>query len=73
MSGDAEDFEAMEHQRQAAERMCGWNGSLERWEGLDAPPAKADPMPDGVRERLAAAREAALARYKQQKARGLCL
>lgn len=70
MSGEPEDFEAFEAARQAAERMSGWNGSRELWQ---APTHQADPCPQTIRDRLAAAREAAAAHHRQQKARGLCL
>lgn len=70
MEDPGEDVESMERMRQAAENMTGWNGSLalfkaERREGTSCP--------EHIRERLEQAREAAMARYREQKARGLCL
>lgn len=67
MSRDAEDFEAIESQRLAAERMCGWNGSLELW---SAPAHRADPMPPEVRAKLASVRESAALRHQQRIAKG---
>lgn len=71
MSEDpGEDVASMERHRQMAENMTGWNGSLalfraERREGT--------PCPEHIRAKIERAREAAMDRYRQQKARGMCL
>ena len=46
---DADDFEAAQRERAAAERMTGWNGSLARWRDDRGQPA---PCPAPVRQRL---------------------
>lgn len=50
---EAEDIEGMLAERELANRMSGWNGSLCEWHGEHR---QADPLRPELRERLAAIR-----------------
>ena len=65
---DADDFETIERERQASERMTGWNGSLALYVH-DSRPGDA-PRPEYL-QRLRAARDAAAQRALDQQRRGL--
>jgi hypothetical protein len=72
---DADDFDAAQAARAAAQRMSGWNGSLAP-APVEHGPLRKDPprrVPSPARERLQAVRVVCEQRAAEQRAKGQCL